>query len=138
MTVADPIAYGNLKGSTVIFQASLASRPETDDAIDIAVVRHLTEKQAEKLKRHEILYFHPFDPVGKQTFAKVRDPKGMVFHTAKGAPQVILAQSLNKDDIGQQVEKDVDEYATFLDCKRPNRIKFGRKRLPCPWSRCKR
>ena len=84
LTVADPVTYGGLKSSTVIFQASLASRPETEDAIDIAIVEHLTEKQIQKRNNHEVLYSRPFDPVSKKAFAKVRDSNGRIFHAAKG------------------------------------------------------
>ena len=108
MTVADPIGYGGLKSSTVIFQGALASKPETEDAIDIAIVEHLTDKQVEKRKLHETLYFRPFDPVSKKAIARLRDDKGMVFHVEKGAPQVILNDALNKDEIEQQVESDID------------------------------
>jgi H+-transporting ATPase len=108
LTVADPIGYGGLKSSTVIFQGALASRPETEDAIDIAIIEHLTEKQVEKRRHHEVLYFRPFDPVSKKAIARLRDDSGRVFHAEKGAPQVILNDALNRDEIEEQVEKDID------------------------------
>jgi H+-transporting ATPase len=53
------------------------------------------------------LYFRPFDPVSKKTLARLRDQKGRVFHAQKGAPQVVLADAVNKAEIGEQVEKDI-------------------------------
>jgi H+-transporting ATPase len=109
LTVADPITYGGLRGNTVIFQAALASKPETEDAIDIAIVEHCSESQLERRKQHKVLMFHPFDPVGKKTYAKLEAPDGRQFHTAKGAPQVILRESINKDELDEQVARDIDE-----------------------------
>ncbi len=41
LSVAEPITYEGEKGDDVLFQAALASKPDNDDAIDIAMVEHL-------------------------------------------------------------------------------------------------
>jgi len=111
LTVADPITYDGLSGSKLIFQAALASKPETEDAIDIAMVESLTEEKRAKLHQYRVLFFHPFDPVGKMTWAKVQSPEGNIFHCAKGAPQVILRDAINKEEIEDRVNNDINDLA---------------------------
>jgi len=107
LTVKDPIAYvGDL--SDVIFDASLASKPENEDAIDVAMVDFLTEDQKAHRQEFTVLAFTPFDPVGKKTVAKLRSPDGEVFHATKGAPQVILNLSENKKKIQDRVTGDIE------------------------------
>jgi H+-transporting ATPase len=89
LSVKDPIAYAG-EIADVIFDASLASKPENGDAIDVAMVGYLTDEQREQRAKFQVLHFHPFDPVGKKTVAMLKSPDGEIFHTTKGAPQVIL------------------------------------------------
>jgi H+-transporting ATPase len=62
-----------------------------------------TEEQKEMLKKYKVLKYTPFDPVGKKTVAKVQGPDGKIFHTTKGAPQVILNMAENADEIRDRV-----------------------------------
>lgn len=63
------------------------------------MVGSCTEEQKGLLKKYKVLKFTPFDPVGKKTVAKVQSPDGEIFHTAKGAPQVILGLAGNAGEI---------------------------------------
>ncbi len=102
LSVKDPVAYvGDL--ADVIFDAALAAKPENGDAIDIAMVASCTDEQRELLKQFKTLHFQPFDPVGKKTVAKIQSPEGEVFHTTKGAPQVILGLAENGPKIRKSV-----------------------------------
>eukprot|EP00005_Dracoamoeba_jomungandri_P002641 CAMPEP_0174261966 /NCGR_PEP_ID=MMETSP0439-20130205/12693_1 /TAXON_ID=0 /ORGANISM="Stereomyxa ramosa, Strain Chinc5" /LENGTH=1154 /DNA_ID=CAMNT_0015346589 /DNA_START=54 /DNA_END=3518 /DNA_ORIENTATION=+ len=49
----------------------------------------------------EVLDIVPFDPVSKRSTATVRDHKGRIFYTTKGAPQVILNLGSNEEDIAE-------------------------------------
>jgi H+-transporting ATPase len=107
LSISHPTAYvGDV--ADVIFDAALASKPENGDAIDIAMVGSCTDEQRELLKQFKTLHFQPFDPVGKKTVAKVQSPDGEIFHTAKGAPQVILGLAENASKIRTSVLEDIE------------------------------
>jgi len=109
LTLGDPFTVNNIPGDQVILWAALASRAEDKDTIDLAVIGGVKDEKA--LKDCQILHFQPFDPVHKRTEATVKDGNGKQFFVAKGAPQVILEMSTNKDDIKPAVEKAVNEFA---------------------------
>jgi H+-transporting ATPase len=93
----------------VILWAALASRAEDKDTIDLAVIAGVKDDKA--LKSYQVLHFQPFDPVHKRTEATVKSGDGKQFFVAKGAPQVILEMSTNKDEIKPAVEKAVNDFA---------------------------
>jgi H+-transporting ATPase len=88
--------------------AALASRAEDMDAIDSAVLGGLGDTA---LASYQVLKFQPFDPVGKRTEAQVRGPDGRVFRVTKGAPQVVLELAANKDEVRQEADRIVAEFA---------------------------
>jgi H+-transporting ATPase len=112
LSVAEPKVYGTFNPDEVLLFSGLASKVETEDAIDIALLEALPKEMKEKAKEYEILFFHPFDPVGKMTFSKVKGQDGTIFHAYKGAPQVILNGSLNKAEIEEKVNADIDQLAS--------------------------
>jgi H+-transporting ATPase len=87
----------------------LASRADTNDTIDLAVRAGLQSDQA--LKAYQVGHFQPFDPVHKRTEAVVKGADGKAFKVTKGAPQVILALSVNTGEVRQVVDKAVNEFA---------------------------
>ena len=89
LTLGEPYTAPDVRADDVVLCAALASRAEDEDTIDLTVLAGV--KDAQQLQRHQVLAFHPFDPVGKRTEATVRDPGGNTFKVSKGAPQVILA-----------------------------------------------
>jgi H+-transporting ATPase len=109
LTLGDPYAFGGNHADEVILDASLASRAEDQDPIDLAVLQGLKDDQ--KLDSFKVLHFQPFDPVNKRTEATVKAPDGHTFKVTKGAPQVILALSANADAIHSEVEQAVGDYA---------------------------
>ncbi len=93
----------------LLLSAALASRAEDNDPIDLAVLSGLNGSHP--LDSYTVTHFQPFDPVHKRTEAAVTGPDGRSFSVAKGAPQVILALAHPPDDIQQQAETAVNEFA---------------------------
>jgi len=78
----------------VIIAAALASKKESNDPIDMAIIEKSVSATSAKepgAPGYEVLGFVPFDPVSKYAKAKVRNAGGAVVEVAKGAPQAIAA-----------------------------------------------
>ena len=96
----------------VIFAAALASRRESQDPIDMAILGGLEKGQQEDISQHyQVTHFQPFDPVHKRTEATVKGPDEKPFRVTKGAPQVIQALSANPDKSQPHVEQAVQDFA---------------------------
>ncbi len=79
-----------LKGATredLLLAAALASRRESPDAIDAAILAAIPDTKA--LDAYRVTDFHPFDPVKKRAEAEIAT-NGRRFRVAKGAPQVVV------------------------------------------------
>ncbi len=109
LTLGDPFSVNNVPAEQVILIGALASRAENNDTIDLAVLGGLKDKEA--LKAYEVVHFQPFDPVHKRTEATVKAKDGKTFKATKGAPQVILDLSANKESVKSAVEQAVNEFA---------------------------
>ena len=110
LTLGEPFAVKGVTGDEMVQAASLASRAEDDDPIDLAVLGG--RKSGAGDSECTITHFMPFDPVNKRTEATVRDRDGRIFKTAKGAPQVILALSENSDEVHAEVDEIIDDLAS--------------------------
>jgi H+-transporting ATPase len=108
LTLGEPFTIKGVRKDEVIFAAALASRKEDEDPIDLAVLGGLKD---ESIQDYEVVHFQPFDPVHKRTEATVKDPDGQIFQTTKGAPQVILAMTDNKNEIQSSVDQAVNDFA---------------------------
>ncbi|MGC8471504.1 MAG: plasma-membrane proton-efflux P-type ATPase [Acidimicrobiales bacterium] len=86
LRLGDPVVIGAKDAAEVVLAGALASRAETGDAIDRAVVAGVEDKDA--LSRFHQDRFVPFDPVSKRTTADVT-ADGTSFTVTKGAPQVV-------------------------------------------------
>lgn len=80
--------WGHADPQAVLLAASLASKVEDQDPIDLAVLARL--KDSSVLAAYKVTAFTPFDPVTKRTEAAVSGPDGKSVRVTKGAPQVIL------------------------------------------------
>jgi H+-transporting ATPase len=109
LTLGDPFSVNNVSTDKVILYAALASRADNDDTIDLAVLGGLKEKDS--LKGYDLVHFQPFDPVHKRTEASLIAPDGKKIKVTKGAPQVILELSANRDQVRNSVDKAVNEFA---------------------------
>ncbi len=110
LTPGEPYTVEGIKPEEVILSGGLASREESQDPIDLAVLSGL--KDTSLLQSYQIVDFKPFDPVHKLTEADVKDPDGKTFKVSKGAPQVILELDSEKDKKRDEIEKAVNEFAS--------------------------
>lgn len=89
LSVFDYIPFSEFKKDDVALIASLASRAETGDLIDITVIEHAKSVGAETAG-YEQISFTPFDPTTKRSEAIV-EHEGQRFKVVKGAPQVMAS-----------------------------------------------
>lgn len=87
LTLGVPVVFDAAGPAEVILGGALASKPETGDAIDRAVVAALADPAA--LATYRQSRFVPFDPVSKRTSAEIT-ADGAEFTVTKGAPQVVI------------------------------------------------
>ncbi len=109
LTLGDPITFGATDAQTVILVASLASKEENQDAIDLAVMGGLHDRGV--LEAYVQEKFVPFDPVSKRTEATVKDNRGNTLQVTKGAPQVIMGLCHLSHDLEAEIRQAVDELA---------------------------
>jgi H+-transporting ATPase len=109
LTLGDPFTVGTRTADEVILDASLASRADDADAIDLAVLGGLPDDQA--LDDYHVVKFQPFDAVSKRTEATVTGADGTSFKVTKGAPQVILALATDRAEVKKDVGAAVDGFA---------------------------
>ncbi|GAM23274.1 hypothetical protein SAMD00019534_064490 [Acytostelium subglobosum LB1] len=113
LTVDEPICFGGITPDQVIFDAYLAcSEGDDRDAIDIATTdyAHNTYPNLE-YDKYVIKKHFPFNPEDKKAMGLVEGPGGKTFKTAKGAPQIILNQSSNKDEHGEEISQQIENLA---------------------------
>jgi H+-transporting ATPase len=89
LTLGDVEPWGSADAQAILLAASLASKAENQDPIDLAVLGGLAD--AAILTRYRVSSFTPFDPIRKRTEATVTGPDGQTLRVSKGAPQVMLA-----------------------------------------------
>ena len=109
LTLGDPFTVGTSTAGQVILDASLASRADDADAIDLAVLGGLTDDQS--MDDYHVVTFQPFDAVRKRTEATVTGADGSTFKVTKGAPQVILDLSADTSQVKAAVDAAVDGFA---------------------------
>eukprot|EP01088_Endostelium_zonatum_P010819 TRINITY_DN2443_c0_g1_i1.p1 TRINITY_DN2443_c0_g1~~TRINITY_DN2443_c0_g1_i1.p1 ORF type:complete len:1131 (+),score=360.04 TRINITY_DN2443_c0_g1_i1:260-3394(+) len=106
----DEVGGASFNGDTSIIHAALAAKLDNpEDAID----RVLSETvNMSELDAFTVLKHWPFDPVGKKAISKCKENStGKTFWTCKGAPQIILKESDNKDEVGDEVSGQINELA---------------------------
>lgn len=109
LTLGEPVTFSARDAQDLILAAALASKPEDQDAIDLAVIGGVQD--TEMLKMYNQLKFLPFDPVIKRTEGTIEDAQGKTFKVTKGAPQVILKMSDVDDDTKKRAEEAVNDLA---------------------------
>jgi H+-transporting ATPase len=108
LTMGEPVTFGQTDPQDLILAASLASKEENRDAIDLAVIDGLKDKDA--LKAYELMKFTPFDPIRKNTEATIKEGD-TTFKVTKGAPQVIIERCVMNEEAEAEVLKEVNELA---------------------------
>ncbi len=109
LTLGEPFVLQGVSAEEIIRAGALASRAESQDTIDVAVLGGVKDKK--QLDSYRVTHFSPFDPVHKRSEATVRDPDSKTFKVTKGAPQVILALAENAGAATTQVENAINEFA---------------------------
>ena len=109
LTLGDPFTVDDVSSDQLILDASLASRGDDADPIDLAILGGLKSDQA--LADYDVESFEPFDAVRKCTEATVSAADGTSFKVTKGAPQVIMALSANAAKVQSDVDAAVNEFA---------------------------
>lgn len=108
LTVHEVKVFDAENKEDILLTAALASKPDSKDAIDDAILEHLQNKEALKAFTTEKII--PFDPVRKRIEATVK--KGDVEQLCvKGAPQVVLDLTSPNDDLNARVNKEVEAQA---------------------------
>ena len=106
LTLGEVFTVNSYKPEQVVHLASLASRAENQDPIDLAILEKDTADGHEKVS-----HFQPFDSVHKRTEATVTDSEGREYKVTKGAPQVILSLVADGAQVAKQVEEAIQEFA---------------------------
>jgi H+-transporting ATPase len=109
LTLGDPFCVSGVQPQEVVLAAALASRAESQDPIDLAVIHGL--KGAQALNQYQLVHFLPFDPVHKRTEAAITTSGKPEFRVTKGAPQVILSLAGDAPLVRDAVERAVNEFA---------------------------
>jgi H+-transporting ATPase len=109
LALGEPFALDGISAEEIILAGALASRAESQDTIDLAVLGGV--KDGQRLQSYRVVHFHPFDPVHKRSEAEVTGADGKTFKVTKGAPQVILALAANAGAVQAKVEKAIDAFA---------------------------
>ena len=103
-----PVFVPNENLESVLVLAALAAkwREPPRDALDTMVLGAADLVACDKYQQ---LDYKPFDPRVKRTEATLRHPDGHTFKVTKGAPNVVLALSANKEEIGPTVQAAIEE-----------------------------
>jgi len=109
LTLGEPLLVQAKDDDDLLLAASLASKAEDQDAIDLAVLNGF--KKTDILKTYEQVKFMPFDPVGKRTESEVKDAQGNAFKVSKGAPQVILDLCKSISRRRNELETAINDFA---------------------------
>ncbi len=109
LTPGEPYTVEGIKPEEVILYGGLASKEESQDPIDLAVLSGLEDTSL--LQSYQVLDYKPFDPVHKLTESTVTSPDGKTFKVSKGAPQVILDLDPEKDKKRDEIEEATNEFA---------------------------
>jgi H+-transporting ATPase len=107
LTLSDVLCAPGVSEQQVLVAAALASRRDSDDPIDRAILERV---EPNVLDEYRIRRFVPFDPVSKRAEADGIGPEGGEFRAAKGAPQVML--SLDGESPHEDLRRGVDDFAT--------------------------
>jgi H+-transporting ATPase len=109
LTLGEPYCVEGVDRAQLILAASLASRREDQDPIDLAVLSGNSQIPV-PTETYWVTHFQPFDPVSKRTEAEVAGPQAR-FRVTKGAPQVILELCVNRPQVETQVASTIQNFA---------------------------
>ena len=103
LTLGEIQPFQKFKTEDVLLYASLASKIDSKDPIDVAVISK-TREESIKIEGYKTVKFEPFNPVSKRTEAVIKN--NTEFKVSKGAPQVILELT----DDGKALAGGMEDY----------------------------
>ena len=109
LTLGEPFVLEGVSAEEIILAGALASREESQDTIDLAILGGVKDRS--RLQGYRVTHFQPFDPVHKRTEAAVESPDGKKFKVTKGAPQVIQALAANRTETSATVDAAINSFA---------------------------
>jgi H+-transporting ATPase len=109
LTLGEIQPWAGTDPQAVLLAASLASKEEDKDPIDLAVLGGL--KDPKVMAGYQQVKFVPFDPVSKRTEATVKDSGGKTFTVTKGAPHIVIGLAKLSADDQAKAEKIVNDFA---------------------------
>jgi H+-transporting ATPase len=89
LSVSDPISFQGFRKDDVALMASLASREETKDVIDLTIIEYARAAGIDSSVYKQVS-FTPFEPATKRSEATI-DGRGKRVKVTKGAPQIIIS-----------------------------------------------
>ena len=111
MSLADPYTINKNTVEELMVYAALASKEENSDPIEKPIFDYIDkEKLRSKLDGQKLKKFLPFDPVHKRTEG-IYEKDDCEFIVTKGAPQVIIEQSNDKEFDKKALYAQVDSFA---------------------------
>ncbi|WP_052746108.1 plasma-membrane proton-efflux P-type ATPase [Sulfurovum lithotrophicum] len=112
MSLADPYLANQYTAEELMVFAALASKEENNDPIEKPIFDYIHQnKLEEKLSNKHLKKFLPFDPVHKRTEGIYEGDDCELIYT-KGAPQVIIEQSDDKEFDKAKAYKQVENFAS--------------------------
>ena len=112
ISIGEIRTFPGISEQEVLVAATLASKRESNDPIDVAIFsrydHHIPEPDT---AGPETLDFIPFDPVAKFSKATVRDRSGSTFDVAKGAPQAIASLTGNDGALASTLDGWITAFA---------------------------
>lgn len=112
LSIIDLISFFGYKREDVAIIAGLASKEESKDVIDLAVIEHAKASDAD-FNLYKQVSFSPFDPSTKRSEAII-DDKGRRFKVVKGSPQIVI--SICKG-MNEESQEEVNEAVENLSQK---------------------
>ncbi len=110
LSITDPISFLGFKKEDVVLFASLASRDETKDVIDLAVIGYAKASGIDS-SAYKQVSFTPFEPATKRSEAII-DHGAQRFKVTKGAPQMIVSICHSvSEETRTQANKAVEELS---------------------------
>jgi len=131
ISIGEIRTFPGVSEQDVITAAALASKKESNDPIDMAIIEKsaATSSKEPGPQGYEVIDFVPFDPVPKYAKAKVQNAGGAVEEVAKGAPQAI-ASLAGTDGVSAST---LDGWITAFAEKGYRALGVGRTRPDGTW-----
>ncbi len=112
LQVTQPTVFDGHDEQELLLMGVLASRPEDQDPIDLAIYNYLKVHYPDlNWQDYQQVHFTPFDPIRKRTEADIKHGDE-TFVAIKGAPQVVMELAKLPEEEVAKLNKLVDDFAS--------------------------